>query len=243
MPTLILLNKPFRVLSQFSPEKPQGILPNEKVSKEKASKEKIPKETLANYIKQKNVYPAGRLDYDSEGLLLLTDDGALQQHISHPQYKLPKTYWVQVEGEKSSEAIYALRDGVELKDGITKPALVELIPKPELWPRTPPVRVRQSIPTHWLSITISEGRNRQVRRMTAAVGLPTLRLVRARIGDWAIDDLQPGEHRAVIVDSPPLSDKPKQRRPRKKAYKTNATKKGGSYPNSKRQNKGDKHTR
>jgi 23S rRNA pseudouridine2457 synthase len=223
MPTLILLNKPFKVLSQFSPER----LQHEPSS---AAAVKTPKDTLASYIKQKNVYPAGRLDYDSEGLLLLTDNGALQQHISHPQYKLPKTYWVQVEGEPSVEAIHALRNGVELKDGLTKPALVELIEEPDLWPRNPPVRFRQSIPTHWLSITISEGRNRQVRRMTAAVDLPTLRLVRASIGDWTLEDLQPGEHHSITVPSPPSkpiktdnkAGKPKALHTRKSAYNNNA---------------------
>jgi 23S rRNA pseudouridine2457 synthase len=230
MPTLILLNKPFKVLSQFSPEK----LQHEPSS---TTAVKAPKDTLASYIKQKNVYPAGRLDYDSEGLLLLTDDGALQQHISHPQYKLPKIYWVQVEGEPNLEAIHALRNGVELKDGPTKPALVESIPEPELWPRNPPVRFRQSIPTHWLSITISEGRNRQVRRMTAAVGLPTLRLVRASIGDWTLDGLQPGEHRSITVPSPtskPIktenkAGKPKAHHTRKNAHNTNAKDKKGKH--------------
>ena len=230
MPTLILLNKPFKVLSQFSPEK----LQHEPSS---TAAVKAPKDTLASYIKQKNVYPAGRLDYDSEGLLLLTDNGALQQHISHPQYKLPKTYWVQVEGEPSVEAIHALRNGVELKDGLTKPALVGLIEEPDLWPRNPPVRFRQSIPTHWLSITISEGRNRQVRRMTAAVDLPTLRLVRASIGDWTLEDLQPGEHRSITVPSPPSkpiktenkAGKPKAHHTRKSAYNTNTKDKKGKH--------------
>lgn len=185
MPTLILLNKPFRVLSQFTDEKNANI----------------ERETLAQYIQQKHVYAAGRLDYDSEGLLLLTDDGALQQHIANPQHKLPKTYWVQVEGEESSEAVNALSAGVMLKDGITKPAEVSIIPEPSLWERSPPVRFRQSIPTHWLSITITEGKNRQVRRMTAAVGLPTLRLVRAQIGDWALGELQPGESHTLTVPS------------------------------------------
>lgn len=221
MPTLILFNKPFRVLSQFSPEKPQGQSPEKAAVKE-------PKETLANYITQKNVYPAGRLDYDSEGLLLLTDDGALQQHIAHPQYKLPKTYWVQVEGEQNLNAINTLRNGVELKDGLTKPAIVKPITEPDLWPRTPPVRFRQAIPTHWLSITITEGRNRQVRRMTAAVGLPTLRLVRVSIGDWTLDGLQTGEHRTITVPAPVNkrleAKKPKSHQPRKNAYKANSKK-------------------
>jgi 23S rRNA pseudouridine2457 synthase len=229
MPTLLLLNKPFKVLSQFTQERVQERVPER--TPEKAREQlpvKTPKETLASYITQKHVYPAGRLDYDSEGLLLLTDDGALQQHISHPQYKLPKTYWVQVEGEHSTDAIRALCHGVQLKDGLTKPALVEPMPEPDLWPRDPPVRFRQSIPTHWLSITISEGKNRQVRRMTAAVGLPTLRLVRASIGDWTLEGLQPGEHRSITVPSPPTptnkASKPKQRHPRTNADKANTTK-------------------
>ncbi len=199
MSTLILLNKPFRVLSQFTDERPEG-------------KEK--RETLAKYIDSKQVYPAGRLDYDSEGLLLLTDDGALQHQIAHPKHKLPKTYWVQVEGEENPHAVDALRVGVELKDGKTKPALVEVINPPTVWDRHPPVRFRQSIPTHWLSITISEGRNRQVRRMTASVGLPTLRLVRVRIGDWELGDLQPGEYQSITIPNLPI-DKPYRQKPRK----------------------------
>jgi 23S rRNA pseudouridine2457 synthase len=204
MPTLLLLNKPFRVLSQFTDEKTSA---------------ETPRDTLANYIQQKGVYPAGRLDYDSEGLLLLTDDGALQQHIANPKYKLPKTYWVQVEGEANPEAIEQLRHGVMLKDGKTQAANVELIDEPSLWPRTPPVRFRQSIPTHWLSITISEGRNRQVRRMTASVGLPTLRLVRIQIGDWRLDTLQPGEHTQITAPPVPATkttDKPKKNHRRRK---------------------------
>lgn len=203
MPTLILLNKPFRVLSQFTDERTASE----------------PRDTLANYIDQKGVYPAGRLDYDSEGLLLLTDDGSLQQHISHPHYKQAKTYWVQVEGTVDQHAIDQLTLGVTLKDGKTQPAKVEKIDEPELWARNPPVRFRQSIPTHWLSITISEGRNRQVRRMTAAVGLPTLRLIRVQIGDWKIDDLQPGEHRQITVPPAPIMKKPprtKKNNPRRK---------------------------
>lgn len=235
MPTLILFNKPFKVLSQFTPEKLQNTPTN--ITTPSNTAEKPLKDTLASYIKQKNVYPAGRLDYDSEGLLLLTDDGALQQHISHPQYKLPKTYWVQVEGAQNPEAIIALRKGVELKDGLTKPALVEAIEEPDLWSRNPPIRFRQSIPTHWLSITISEGKNRQVRRMTAAVGLPTLRLVRASIGDWTLEGLQPGEHRSITVPSPPSqpiktknkAGKPKAHRTRKSANNTNAKDKKGKH--------------
>ncbi|MFT7389237.1 MAG: 23S rRNA pseudouridine2457 synthase [Candidatus Endobugula sp.] len=216
MPTLILFNKPFKVLSQFSPEKPQGELRQF----ESAQDDPVPpldkktaKETLARFIKQKSVYPAGRLDYDSEGLILLTDDGALQHHIAHPDHKQPKTYWVQVEGGPSLQAIEQLRHGVTLKDGVTQPALVEYIPEPTLWQRTPPVRFRQSIPTHWLSITISEGRNRQVRRMTAAVGLPTLRLIRTRIGDWQLDGLLPGEYKTFTVPPMPLSKAQSNRTP------------------------------
>lgn len=205
MPTLLLLNKPFRVLSQFTDES-------------KSAEKK--RDTLANYITHKNCYPAGRLDYDSEGLLLLTDDGKLQQHIANPKFKLPKTYWVQVEGAEDINAIEQLRQGVMLKDGQTKPALVELIDEPALWARTPPVRFRQSIPTHWLSITITEGKNRQVRRMTAAVGLPTLRLVRTQIGEWQLNDLQPGEYQTLTVAPPPPPANKKSPRHSSKKYRT-----------------------
>ena len=182
MPQLSLFNKPFRVMSQFSPSSD--------------------KQTLADFIDQPNFYPAGRLDYDSEGLLLLTNNGELQHRIAHPLHKLPKTYWVQVEGEPSDDAIARLRNGVELNDGPTLPAQARLLPEPALWPRNPPIRTRLAIPTHWLEITISEGRNRQVRRMTATVGLPTLRLVRTAIGDWHIDQLQPGESRLINAELP-----------------------------------------
>jgi 23S rRNA pseudouridine2457 synthase len=185
MAQLILFNKPFRVMSQFSP------------SGDKA--------TLAQYIDAPNFYPAGRLDFDSEGLLLLTDDGALQHCIAHPSQKLPKTYWVQVEGESDTNAVARLCEGVSLNDGPTQPAQVRFIDEPELWPRIPPIRVRQSIPTHWLEIIIREGRNRQIRRMTAAVGLPTLRLVRVAIGAWKLADLQPGEWRCIDVNLPPTT--------------------------------------
>lgn len=193
MSRLILFNKPFRVMSQFSPSGD--------------------KQTLADYIDVPGVYPAGRLDYDSEGLLLLTDDGALQHRISHPTGKLPKTYWVQVEGAPNEEAIAALRRGVRLNDGPTLPAGVELIATPKLWPRIPPIRVRLSVPDHWLSITIIEGRNRQVRRMTAAVGLPTLRLIRHAIGDWSVGDLQPGQWCEEAVTALPRRS-PRGRPPR-----------------------------
>jgi len=182
MSQLILFNKPFQVLSQFSREGD--------------------KQTLADYIDIPGVYPAGRLDYDSEGLLLLTGDGALQHRISHPRHKLPKTYWVQVEGAPDEAAVEQLRRGVILSDGPTRPARVRLLDEPALWPRHPPIRQRLSIPTHWLELEISEGRNRQVRRMTAAVGLPTLRLVRAAIGTWRLDQLAPGAWRAIDVHLP-----------------------------------------
>jgi 23S rRNA pseudouridine2457 synthase len=145
------------------------------------------------------VYPAGRLDTDSEGLLLLTDDGRLQAQIADPRFKLAKTYFAQVEGEVTSEALVALRRGLDLGDFMTAPAVVEAIPEPlDLWPRTPPIRFRRAIPTSWLSLTIKEGKNRQVRRMTAKVGLPTLRLIRAQIGDWTLDGLKPGQWRRLI---------------------------------------------
>ncbi|MDV3253620.1 pseudouridine synthase [Devosia sp. BK] len=177
MARLILFNKPFNVLTQFTGGTPE--------------------ETLSGYIKVPDVYAAGRLDKDSEGLLLLTDDGALQAHIASPRFKMPKTYLVQVEGLPSDEALTSLRAGVTLNDGPTRPAKVERIDTPDLWPRNPPVRFRKSVPDQWLSLTITEGRNRQVRRMTAAVGHPTLRLVRWRIGDWTLDGLAPGEWRFV----------------------------------------------
>jgi 23S rRNA pseudouridine2457 synthase len=180
MPRLILFNKPYGVLSQFTAE-PNGPL----------------RPTLKAYIDLPGVYPAGRLDYDSEGLLLLTDNGRLQARIADPKFKMPKTYLVQVEGEPDEAALGQLRRGVPLKDGITRPAEAERIPEPDLWPRDPPIRVRKNIPDCWLELTIGEGRNRQVRRMTAAVGYPTLRLVRRRIGDWTIDDVPPGEWRTT----------------------------------------------
>ena len=178
MTTSLLFNKPFRVLSQFSPE--------------------AGKQTLADYIDLPGVYAAGRLDFDSEGLMLLTDDGALQARVSNPRYKTPKTYLAQVEGIPHQDALQALAQGVELKDGLTRPALVSVIDQPGwLWPRNPPIRERKAIPTQWLQLVIREGRNRQVRRMTAAIGHPTLRLVRVAIGGWRLGDLQPGDYRKL----------------------------------------------
>ena len=176
-PRLLLLNKPFDVLTQFADADGRA--------------------TLKDYVKVPGVYPAGRLDRDSEGLLLLTNDGSLQARIADPKHKLAKTYWVQVEGEASAEQLARLRAGVELNDGPTLPAEARRIEEPALWARNPPVRFRKSVPTCWLELTIREGRNRQVRRMTAAVGLPTLRLVRVRIGPWSVEGLAPGEWREV----------------------------------------------
>lgn len=178
MSRLILFNKPFGVLSQFTDR--SGAHP-----------------ILADFIQIPGVYPAGRLDKDSEGLLLLTDDGRLQAEISAPRFKQPKTYFVQVEGVPGDDSLEALRTGVDLNDGPTRPALVSRMEPPDIWERHPPVRFRKAIPDRWLSITITEGRNRQVRRMTAAVGNPTLRLVRWRIGDWSVEGLAPGEWREV----------------------------------------------
>lgn len=180
MPDLILFNKPFNVLSQFTDTK----------SSETRS-------TLADFIHEKNCYPAGRLDKDSEGLLLLTNHGQLQKKISDPKHKMVKTYWVQVEGEISNEALQALAKGVKLKDGLTKPAKAKRIKEPDVWIRVPPIRERKNIPVSWLELSISEGKNRQVRRMTAAVGFPTLRLIRAAIGQWSLADLKPGEYRKL----------------------------------------------
>lgn len=176
MSRLILFNKPYGTLSQFSD---RGTAAG--------------RSTLSDFIAVPGVYPAGRLDGDSEGLLLLSDDGRLQARISHPRYKMPKTYLVQVEGVPDPTALDRLRHGIVLNDGPTKPAEVRPIDPPELWPRDPPVRFRKSVPDRWLSLTIREGRNRQVRRMTAAVGHPTLRLVRWAVGPWTLDGLAPGQ--------------------------------------------------
>lgn len=178
MTQTVLFNKPFQVLSQFSPS---GN-----------------KRTLADYIDVPGVYAAGRLDFDSEGLMVLTDDGALQARISNPRYRQSKIYLAQVEGSPETEVLRALSSGVKLNDGPTRPAKVMPVDQPAwLWQREPPIRVRKNIPTQWLQIEIQEGRNRQLRRMTAAVGHPTLRLVRIGIGDWALDGLLPGEYRML----------------------------------------------
>ena len=177
--TLILFNKPYNVLSQFTDRSTAASA----------------RRTLSDFIDLPGVYPAGRLDLDSEGLLLLTDDGRLQARIADPRYKMPKTYLVQVEGQPAESALNSLRRGVELKDGPTRPAEVERIPDPQLWTRDPPIRVRKSIRDSWIRLTIREGRNRQVRRMTAAIGHPTLRLIRWSVGDWAIGGVLPGEYR------------------------------------------------
>jgi 23S rRNA pseudouridine2457 synthase len=175
---LIALNKPFGVLCQFTDDRGRP--------------------TLAGFVRQTDVYAAGRLDHDSEGLLLLTDDGKLAHRLTDPRHKQPKTYLAQVDGEIDDAALATLRRGVTLKDGPTLPALAEYVAEPDwLWPRDPPVRFRKSIPTSWLSLTLREGRNRQVRRMTAAVGFPTLRLIRVRIGDYALEGLAPGETRVL----------------------------------------------
>ena len=180
MARLLLFNKPFGVLSQFTDRGSPTV-----------------RATLSDFIDVKGVYPAGRLDRDSEGLLLLTDDGRLQARIADPRFKLPKTYLVQVEGDPEEEALEQLRKGVRLKDGMTLPAGAERIDAPDLWPRDPPIRVRQSVPDSWIRLTIREGRNRQVRRMTAAVGLPTLRLVRWSVGEWTLAGIAPGSVREV----------------------------------------------
>lgn len=182
MSRLILFNKPMNVLCQFTDSEGRT--------------------TLADFIKAPDVYAAGRLDYDSEGLVLLTDDGRLQKEIADPRHKMPKTYLVQVEGVPTKESLQKLSKGVLLKDGMTRPAKVSVIPEPAVWERNPPIRFRKNIPTSWLKLTITEGRNRQVRRMTAAVGLPTLRLIRWSVGQWTIDGIASGVWREQPHHSP-----------------------------------------
>ena len=184
MSKILLFNKPFQVLTQFTSHDA--------------------KSTLADYIDRPNFYAAGRLDYDSEGLLILTDDGNVQHQLSNPKFKMEKTYWAQVEGDVDEVALQALQSGVELKDGMTKPAKARKMENPTLWERVPPIRERQNIPTSWIELKITEGKNRQVRRMTAAVGYPTLRLVRYSIGNWTLEGLRPGELREDEIHlSPP----------------------------------------
>lgn len=187
MAELILFNKPFRVLSQFTDERTAADKPE--------------RDTLAKWIDKPAVYPAGRLDYDSEGLLLLTACGQLQHQITSPLGKVEKTYWAQVEGEITNQALRQLSQGMRLKDGMTRPARAKMIAEPAIWPRAPAVRFRQNIPTSWLELSICEGRNRQVRRMTAALGFPTLRLIRYRVGDWNLGALKPGQFRSINVQT------------------------------------------
>lgn len=192
MPNLYLFNKPFNVLCQFTDTENRA--------------------TLADYIHISGIYPAGRLDYDSEGLLALTSDGEIQARIADPKFKLSKTYWVQVEGNITNEALERLEKGVMLKDGLTKAAKAKIINEPEIWPRTPPIRYRKNDQTSWIELTISEGKNRQVRRMTAEVGFPTLRLIRYSIGPWSIDGIDQGNLKPIDVHLPKnKTNKAKQR--------------------------------
>ena len=203
--TVVLLNKPFGVICQFSPD--------------------AGRQTLRDFLPQRDIYPAGRLDADSEGLVVLTAEGPLQHVISDPRHKLPKTYYVQVEGTVTEKALATLRAGVTLTDYKTRPAGARTVDEPEwLWARVPPIRVRREIPTAWLELTLQEGRNRQVRRMTAAVGLPTLRLIRYAVGIWNLAGLEPGAWREVEATAPP--PRPARRPPPRRRFASTVGAKG-----------------
>lgn len=212
MPSILLFNKPFQVLSQFTTDDDKA--------------------TLADFIDLPNFYPAGRLDYDSEGLMLLTDHGPLQHLIASPQHKMPKTYWAQVEGQVTESALEALRQGVQLKDGLTQPAIATCKEIQEPWARQPPIRERQNIPTSWIELTITEGKNRQVRRMTAAVGFPTLRLIRVQIGMFSVTQLSQGKW--LKMDIPAALNEELQHATRRKSQRRATTPNRGRHRRQKR---------